>query len=136
MPAPRHRLSVSQHLERALPALLLEEAAVFAPRGEVDRAAMAALCWRTRGLVGRGQRRFFLDLGRTPHLDYRALPALSRLARFTARHGGLLELCGAGPYLETILCFAGLELLPRHRSRAAALRSATREGGGSTADAR
>jgi len=136
MPAPRRRLSVSDHLERTLPALLLDEAAVFAPRGEIDRAAMAALCWRTRRLVRQGQRRFFLDLGRTPHLDYRALPALCRLARFATRHGGLFELCGAGPYLETILCFAGLELLPRHRSRSIALQSTPREGGGSAADAR
>jgi anti-anti-sigma regulatory factor len=136
MPASRHRLSVSEHLERALPALLLDEAAVFAPRGEIDRAAMAALCRRTRQLVEQGQRRFVLDLCRTPHLDFRALPALCRLARFTTRHGGLFALCGARPYLETILCFAGLEVLPRYVSRAAALQSTSLEGGGSAADAR
>jgi anti-anti-sigma regulatory factor len=136
MPAPRPRLSVSDHLERALPALLLDDAAVFVPHGEIDRAAMAVLCRRTRALVQRGQRLFFLDLGRTPHIDYRALPALWRIARFTARRGGRFELCGARPYLETILLFAGFESMPRHRSRAAALRSASLEGGGSTADAR
>jgi ABC-type transporter Mla MlaB component len=136
MPAPRPRLAVSDHLERTLPALLLEDVALFAPRGEIDRAAMAALCWRTRSLVRHGQRRVLLDLGRTPHLDYRALPALVRLARHVARQGGLLELCGAGPYLETILCFAGLERLPRHRSRAVALRSPRREGGRMAANVR
>ena len=136
MPTSRRRLSVSQHLERTLPALLLEEAAVFAPRGEIDRTAMATLCWRARGLLRGGQRRLVVDLGRTPHLDYRALPALSRLARCAIRHGGLLELCGAGPYLEAILRFAGLELLPRHRSRHVALRQASQEGGRRSADLR
>jgi anti-anti-sigma regulatory factor len=109
--------------------LLLDDAAVFAPRGEIDRHAMAALCRRTRALLGRGQRRFLLDLDRTPHLDFRALPALRRLVLHAGRRGGRFELCGARPYLEAILCFAGLERLPRHRTRAAAFQNKRREDG-------
>ncbi len=123
MPATARRLAVPERLERTLPALLVGEAVVFVPRSEMDRSAMAALCLRARHLSRLGKRRFFLDLRRTPHLDYRALPALCRLSRFVTRCGGRLDLCGAGPYLEAILRFAGLDFLPRHATRSEALRS-------------
>jgi anti-anti-sigma regulatory factor len=136
VPAPERRLAVPEQLERTLPALLVGEAVVFVARGEMDRAAMAALCRRARHLLRSGKRRFFLDLRRTPHLDYRALPALCRLSRFVTFRGGRIDLCGASPYLEAILRFAGLDFLPRHTSRAEALRSLAPEGVGISADPR
>jgi len=136
MSLSRRRLSVPDHLERTLPALLVGDAVVFVPRGEVDRAAMAKLCRRTRQLVRLDRRRILVDLRKTPHLDYRALPALCRLNHAIARHGARLELCGVSEYLETILRFAGLDFLSQHRSRASALRDFSREGGGIAADAR
>jgi anti-anti-sigma regulatory factor len=128
MPPTERRFAVPDRLERTLPALLVGDAVVFVPRGEMDRAAMAVLCARTRHWLRRGKRRFFLDFRRTPHLDHRALPALTRLSRLTVRRGGRVDLCGTSPYLEAILRFAGLDFLHRHRSRRDALRSLTPRG--------
>ncbi len=58
-------------------------------------------------LLQRGARRFVLDMGEVPHLDYRGVRPLLPRIEALRRAGGEVKLSGLSPYLTAVLRASG-----------------------------
>ena len=99
----------------------MEEVFVIRPEGELGHSEMGRLRETVAEALGRGFRRFVLDLSRVDHVAYTSLGTLVERAGRLRAIGGDLKLAGASPYLRNIFRFAGVHhLLSFHPSVEAA----------------
>lgn len=97
---------------------------VLRPDGPIDYRNVAALQAATSAARRRGLRSLVLDLSDTRYINSLGLSYLVSLSDAMAVDGGALLLAEAPPKLKIVLDLMGVgEMLPLHRSVAAAVRS-------------